>query len=315
MIEEILKNCDEFKNILKEIKSGKPAHSYLFVSEDEFSAKELSRLTAQALLCSDLCGTCENCVKFKAGHPDVKFFPTKDKLLVEESNFIASESFIKPIFADRKMFVIDDFDKSTEEAQNKLLKTLEEPNENMFYLLSTSNPDLVLPTIKSRCFKVVVGRFNEEEIKRALGGNFDELALVLGDGYLGKTLALSKKDDLSQVFDLAKSVVFDLKQSKEVIVYSKKIFEKKDDLELILEVLSIILEDLMFVKTQKFDMLKLKSLRKEMVSVADQYSMKCIAEIEKLIINVKKEIGAYVNPALVIDNFLMGFLEVKYLCR
>jgi len=314
MIKEILKNCKEFQQVLADIKGGRQAHSYLFISEDEYTAKEMAKLTAQALLCPDICDMCENCRKFNTEHPDVKYFPTKDKLLVEDSNYIASESYIKPIFANRKIFVINNFDKSTPEAQNKLLKTLEEPNSNMFYLLSTSNLNGVLPTIRSRCFKVQVGGFDQEIIKKELHGN-NEIALALGNGYLGKTIELSKKTNLNDVFENAKNIICKLKQSKDVIIYSKKVLDKKDDIEFTFEILSAILEDIIAVKTRKFELMKFTNIKEDLRAVADEYSMKSISEIEKLIIQVKKEIESWTNMSLIVDNFLMNLLEVKYLCR
>ena len=108
MIDEILIASEEFQNVLKDIKESKEAHSYLFISNDRFTANRFAYLVMNALLCKDLCGKCENCLKLKGEHPDVKFFPKKNQLLVEDSNFIVEESFIRPIFADKKIFVIND---------------------------------------------------------------------------------------------------------------------------------------------------------------------------------------------------------------
>lgn len=318
MIRKILQDREEFKKVLEDIRLGKQAHSYLIISNDSFTAKEFTRLIANALLCSDLCGKCENCIKLGKDHPDVKYFPKKNQLLVEDSNYIVDESFVKPIFADSKIFIIDDFDKSTSEAQNKLLKVLEEPNSNMYYLLSTSNAQNVLPTIKSRCFKIEIGAFSRDIIEKELT-EFDrdtkEIALALGNGYLGRTIELSKKKNLGDIFMLATNIICKMKSSKEVLVYSKKIMDNKDDILFIFEILSMILEDLIAIKTKQKDVVRLKYIESELNQVADEYSMKCITEIEKLIRNDVKEMKFFTNTTLIVDNFLMNMLEVKYLCR
>lgn len=318
MIKDILQGREEFKKILEDIREGRQAHSYLFISNDSFTAKEFSRLVAQALLCTKMCGKCENCIKFENEHPDVKYFPRKSQLLVEDSNYIVDESFVKPIFADNKIFIIDDFDKSTTEAQNKLLKVLEEPNSNMYYLLSTSNIENVLPTIKSRCFKVEIGAFDKSEIDKELVGldhDTKEIALALGNGYLGKTIELTKKKNLGDVFMLSTNIICKLKSSKDVLVYSKKIMDNKDDIQFIFEILSMIMEDLIAIKTKHRDLIRLKYIENELTQVADEYSMRCITEIEKLIRKDMKEMKFFTNTTLVVDNFLMNMLEVKYLCR
>lgn len=318
MIRNILQEREEFKKVLEDIKNGTQAHSYLFISNDSFTAKEFSRLVANALLCPELCGKCENCIKFKNDHPDVKYFPKKNQLLVEDSNYIVDESFVKPIFADNKIFIIDDFDKSTSEAQNKLLKVLEEPNSNMYYLLSTSNAQNVLPTIKSRCFKIEIGSFPREVIEKelkAVDSDTREIALALGSGYLGRTLELSSKKNLGDVFMLATNVICKLKSSKEVLIYSKKIMENKDDILFIFEIISMILEDLIAIKTKRMELVRLKYIEGELTGVSDEYSMRCITEIEKLIRRDIREINSFTNTNLIVDNFLMNLLEVKYLCR
>lgn len=318
MIQEILRNSDEFQNILKDIKEGKEAHSYLFISSDKFTANEMANLVANALLCPDLCGKCENCVKFQKEHPDVKYFPKKGQLLVEDSNFIVDESFVKPIFADKKIFIIRDFDLSTPASQNKLLKVLEEPNENMFYLLSTSNPESVLPTIRSRCFKVNIKNFDKETIEKelfGLYGNLKRISVAVGGGYLGKTIELSRKENIEALFDLSLSIVTKLKASKEVVMFSKKLIDKKDDILLIFEMISLLLEDIIAIKAGQEELLKFEFVKDELKVVLNDYSLKAIAEIEKLIENVVMEFKSNANQILVVDNFLMNLLEVKYLCK
>ena len=318
MIKDVLKQTEEFQNILKEIKSGKAPHTYLFISADSFSAKQMARLTANALLCNDLCGKCENCIKFLNDHPDVKYFPKKKDLLVEDSNYIVDESFVKPIFADKKIFIIDDFDLSTPAAQNKLLKVLEEPNENMFYLLSTSNVDGILPTIRSRCFKVNVKRFAKEVIEGEIAGVFGDLkriSVAVGGGYLGKTLQLSNRGDLEGLFKVAVDVVCKLKSSKEVLKHSKAIIDKKDDIMLIFEIISLLLEDLIAVKAGKTELVKFDFILDQLEAVKNDYSVKAITEIENLVVESIRSLKANVGVALVVDNFLMNLLEVKYLWK
>jgi len=318
VIEEIIKNSEEFKGILNDILNNKEAHSYLFSSQDGLIAKEMSRLVANALLCGDLCGKCENCVKFKHEHPDVKYFPTKNQLVVEDSNFIVEESFVRPIFADKKIFIIDDFDKSTPASQNKLLKVLEEPNKNMYYLLSTSNPQNILPTIKSRCFKVEIKKVDKQAIENVIQRiqkPVKEISIALGQGYVGKTIEFANMRDIEEIFNLAVDIVCKLKSSKEVLIYSKSLEDHKENILLVFEIISLILEDIIALKLNEKNILKFEFIKDKLHSVLGEYSLKCVTKIEELIKQCVKELSYSINSSLVIDNFLMNLLEVKYLCR
>ena len=141
------------------------------------------------------------------------------------------------------------------------------------------------------------------------------IAVAVGGGYVGKTLDLVKKFDLEEVFSISLDTLTKLTSSKDVLVYSKRILEKKDDIALIFEIISLILEDMLALKTKKADLLKLKFVKDEIKSALDDYSIKAISEIEKLITNVMQELKFNTNMTVVIDNFLMSLLEVKYLCR
>lgn len=317
MIEKELKKHSILLSFIDEIKKKREPHTILFVGGDSFFATKMMEAFAQALLCQDLCGDCENCKKFVSGnHPDVMVFPTKNQLLVEDSNKIASESFVRPIFADKKIFIIKDFDQSTTEAQNKLLKTFEEPMENMYYFLSTTSLEKVLPTIRSRCFKISLPTLSSEEIGSEILASCDkELVLQLAKGNLGKALELSRRKDLSELMGLARSIFADMKSSKQVVEYSSKVLAKKDSFDLLLGIMTTILEDLLAKLCKKDELISLKSQNAVLSSLANDYSVKSICGIENLIQKVQQEREFNVNLSAIVDNLLLGILEVKYLCR
>ena len=192
MIEHIFKNMTFFIAFIN-AQNGRN-FSYLIISE-AFSASVVAKLFAQALLCKDMCGKCENCQKIVLGsHPDVKIFPENGRLLVEDSKKIVEESFVRPIFADKKIIIIQNLEDATEEAQNKLLKSLEEPNDSVTYILTTASPEKVLPTIRSRCIKIQIPPVKNSDVAPFLAGDekTKTLALAIGGGQVAKTIELSK---------------------------------------------------------------------------------------------------------------------------
>ena len=106
-MEELIVQSDDFQTIQNQIKMNKVAKSLLLISKDGDYAFEFASLCAVALLLDGAIKHDENYFKIKSGnHPDVKVFPLKDKLLVSDSEQIVEESFIKPIFANKKIFII-----------------------------------------------------------------------------------------------------------------------------------------------------------------------------------------------------------------
>ena len=317
MIDKELKKHDTLLAFKKELKEKREPHTILFVSGDSLLSEKMMKTFAQAILCEDLCDECLNCKKLLSdNHPDVMYFPTKNQLLVEDSNKISSESFIRPIFADKKVFVIKDFDKSTAEAQNKLLKIFEEPNENVYYLLSTTNIEKVLPTIRSRCFKISLPILEKSQIEKEIIASCDkELVLELGKGNLGKTIELSRKRDLEEIFGIAKSIFCEMKNSKQVVIYANKILAKKESFDLIVEMVCQILEDLLAKICKKEELIVLKSQTNFFELIVNDFSVKSVCEIEKLIRKLQEERFFNVNLPAIVDNLLLGILEVKYLCK
>lgn len=311
--DEIIKTSD-FLALRKECESDKLSKSMLFISKDNLYSFEFCKAVACLIFDGKFDGTTENNQKVYAdAHPDLKIFPLKDKIIVADAQEIVSESFIKPIFAEKKIFIIKNIDEAMEVAQNKLLKILEEPPHNVYFLLTCSNIDKVLPTIRSRCIKTELKRLDDDTIKKLIHGFGDEeLAISVCDGMIGKALDLCKRKDFTSLCKDAVSVLTKMKSSKEVLVYSKKLQAYKDDL--IFEILSVAISDLLKIKAGKKD-IRLSSFEYELEFVASEYTVRALCEIAFLIDGVVKEKFYNVNATLTLENFLLNILEVKYLCK
>ena len=309
---ELIKSTKDFAMLEKETASGNLSQAILLQSQDTFYASEFAKILATLILDKSACGNCENCQKVLASsHPDVKKYPLKDKLLVSDSEEIVSESFVKPIFADKKIFIIENIDSSTDSAQNKLLKTLEEPSKNVYLILTCKSIDMVLPTIRSRCNKIGLSSLDKNDISGFVN---DSLALSLCEGMIGKAVELSKKDNLEEIFENALSVVCKMKNSKEVLFYANKILDKKGDAKLALEIIALALEDLMKIKSGQKNLVRLNN-SSELEEVASEYSVRALCEISFLLDKLLKEKAYNTNFTLAVENFLLNILEVKYLCR
>lgn len=158
------------------------SHAYILpVSGEE--GLEQARELAAAILCEDPghvpCGHCEHCRKVKKEiHPDVlhierevKDGKQKKNVVVDQIRAMISEAYILPNEAKKKVFIIEDADTMNKYAQNAALKVLEEPPEFSSFILLAGNPELLLPTVRSRCVtlheNMEQSPLTEEEEKKA----------------------------------------------------------------------------------------------------------------------------------------------------
>lgn len=311
-LERVIKTSADFKEFQDKINSGSLAKTIMLISKDNDYAFSFACLLSTAIF-----GDEESYQKVMAeSHPDLKIYPVKDRLLVSDSEEIVFESAVKPIFASKKVFIIRDIDKGMESAQNKLLKTLEEPESNVYFILTTTNVNLVLPTIRSRCVRTTLGKLNEEEIKSVIGqGENSALAIVLSEGLIGKAQRLNGKKDLKLIFENVLSIFTNLKASKDLLGYSKKLANFYLESDLIFTCFSQIIEDLLFIKCGKSESVKLKDYRHNLESVQGEYTIKALSEIRELVDKAVKEMMYNCNFIVVLENLILNTLEVKYLCR
>ena len=149
------------------------SHAYILSSADPAKSRALAGEIAAAAVCrspSDVpCGVCRACRKAAAGiHPDIvtvtRLTDTKGRLKreiqVDQVRALAADAVVLPNESERKVYIIEDADTMNASAQNAALKLLEEPPEGVIFLLCASNPQLLLPTVRSRCAELIC---NSEE--------------------------------------------------------------------------------------------------------------------------------------------------------
>lgn len=314
---EIIKEQEFFQKLIEKKDNGDFSNSILFFCEDEETSEKVLILTALLLEYPTFDMFNENSSEFlkieKGIDLDVKVYPkNNEKLLVSDSNEIVSESFVKSVNLPYKIFIIKNFDNSTEEAQNKLLKILEEPPKNVYFLLSARSEEKVLATIKSRCDKIKIVPLSEEEIDKITENS---LAKILGRGYAGKTLKLAKNDELKKISDFVVKLFTELKSSKQVIKFSKSFIEEKNNIDLMLEIMSLCIEDIIKIKCESENLCKLKLYLEELKDVEPEFSVEALCEISKLILKFREKLEYNANLTVSVDNFLLKMLEVKYLCK
>ncbi len=299
------------------LQGGQFPHAILFQSIDKRLNEVALIMTALSINYKTFELFDENSAEYlkvkKGADIDIKIYPkNNEKLLVSDSNEIVSEVYIKPAFHENKVFIIENLDISTEQAQNKLLKVLEEPPKNVYFLISCMEDAVVLPTIKSRCRKIVLEKLPKEKFDALIK---NPLAGMISEGYIGLYEEYSKKSNLEEVVDMAIKLVTDLKNSGQVLKFSSDLMRFKDDMCLIFKIYILCLEDLIKIKTEKEELCALPLYMDALKSVESEFSISAICEISSLVSMFMKKREANVNEQVAVEQLLLKILEVKYICK
>ena len=162
----------------------------------------------------DSCGTCAACTRIARGiHPDVLVLEPGDSgsIKIEQIRDVVDRAAYRPFEGKRRVVIIDEADALVSAAQNALLKTLEEPPSLSVFILVTFRPDVLLPTVRSRCPRLNFRPLSPNEIAGALvarGQTETEARAVAAtaDGSLGRALEASA-EDFVQARDAAQKVL------------------------------------------------------------------------------------------------------------
>jgi len=163
----------------------------------------------------DACGECASCRRIARGiHPDVIVVEPGDMgtIKIEQLRDVIDRSQYRPFEGRRRVVIIDEADAAGDDAQSALLNTLEEPPSASIFILVSSMPDALLPTVLSRCPRLRFSPLSPNEVARALvqdhGYSAQEarIAAAESDGSIGRALE-SQSEDLSEARDAAQRIL------------------------------------------------------------------------------------------------------------
>lgn len=173
---------DLMNTLIGNIRDGKCANAYIFEGEKGLAKHEAARLFAQALVCDDEkyapCCQCRSCIEAKAGtNPDIIFLKKeKDKATigVEPIRAMLTDAQNKPFYARRKVYIIEEGDIVTPQAQNAFLKMFEEPPEYLVFIIVCEHGESLLETIRSRAVKVSFPCVSDDVVRRYIEEKYPE---------------------------------------------------------------------------------------------------------------------------------------------
>ena len=281
--EEVAGQQHVVKTLRNALSTGKIAHAYLFAGPRGTGKTTMAKLLAKALNCEDgigcQCNACKNCVAINDGsHPDVLELDAASNNGVDEIRELIDKVKYGTILGRYKVYIIDEVHMLSAGAFNALLKTLEEPPEHVIFILATTEPHKILPTILSRCQRYDFSKVQDNDIRERIKVilstehvTYDEeavnLIISLADGgmrdalsildqvlaYSGDTLNVSdildifslesKEEKLALITSIAEG------DTKDVLLRLKRYIEKGTDIKRLTNDLLMILKDILIYRT------------------------------------------------------------------
>ena len=295
MFENILGN-DKIKEALKNIIINKNAsHSYMFIGVEGIGKKLIATEFSKRLLCNNEkidCNSCKSCIEFDSkNHPDFLILePDGNLIKIEQIRNMQKKIQEKPIISKRKIYIINDADKMTKEAQNCLLKTLEEPPEYISIILIGNNESSFLPTIKSRCMIIHFEPLKNAEIKKYLQTEFG-------------TDSINIQDEMLDIFQGSIGKAIKLKDRGEEYQSYNKMIQNLDKIDII-ELLNLA-EPLYKAKEEIYEILEYINVLLLKKAKLNYLYTNCINIVE----NTKKRLKQNSNYDMCIDNMLFNIWE------
>jgi DNA polymerase III subunit delta' len=204
------------------IDRGTLPQSLIFAGPDGVGKRLTALAVAQAHNCLrraaagddlpvDACGECAVCRRIAQGmHPDVLVLPAGVNL--DETRAAIEAAGYRPFEGRHRVFILDEADRLSSEIQNALLKSLEEPPASSSFILVTARPDLLLPTVQSRCPALRFGRLPAADLERLLRERFGcdvaraQAAAVAGEGSVARAL-MEASEEGAATRDLVEQVL------------------------------------------------------------------------------------------------------------
>ena len=312
-----------FKNALER---HQVSHAYILTGEAGMGRKTLANAFAMALQCEEgkpePCGKCHSCRQFLSGnHPDV-IYVRHEKVgsigVDDVREQIINDVTIKPYSSPYKIYIVDQAELLTVQAQNALLKTIEEPPEYAVIFFLTTNADSFLPTILSRCTVLKLKPLYDQVIKQYLkdhekvSDHQADVCTAFARGNLGKAIALASSEEFARMQEIVLHLLKHVRdmQVHEMLASMKEMKEANLNIKDCIDFMELWFRDiLMFKATKDTSLFIFKDEYKYIREIADHSSFDGIEKILQALDKVKVRLDANVNFELAMELMLFVMKE------
>ncbi len=308
------------------VSEGRISHAYIIQGEKGSGKGLLSELFAMAIQCeedySEPCMECESCTKaIRGNHPDIITIHHEkpDTISVDEiRKQVAEDVGIRPFSYPHKVYIIHDAQKMTPQAQNALLKTLEEPPEYAVIILTAENADALLPTVRSRCVTLTMRPVCDGDVVSYLMREMKmpdyqaEIYAALARGNIGRAVDMAASESFGE--KMGESLNY-LAHSKEIspdarLDLIRKMAGDRRGIGDYLDIFSLWFRDVIYLKaTNEPDGLIFREQHRHIRKRAEVSSYEGLQNILDAIDKTRTRLAANVNAELALELLFMNIWE------
>lgn len=323
---EIVGHEQIIEHLQNAIEADKVSHAYILNGPDKAGKMMIAKAFAQTLQCEkgeiEPCMECHSCKQAMSGNqPDIIYVRHEKPNTISVDDIrtqINNDIVVKPYSSKRKIYIVDEAEKMNQQAQNALLKTIEEPPAYAVLLLLTTNADTFLPTILSRCVRLNLKAVRDEEIKDFLMKKHQlpdyqaDVCVAFAQGNVGKAIQLASSDSFNELKTAALQL---LKRLDDIELYEmteavKQISEYKLEINDYFDLMMIWYRDILYFKaTNDVNRLVFKDEVYDIKKQAAKSSYQGIETIIEALEKAKLRLNANVNFDLVIELLLLTIKE------
>lgn len=316
------------KNVISYIENAvrqdKVSHAYILNGARGSGKKMLAMLFAATLLCeekgADPCNHCHSCKQVDSkSHPDLINIESLESSIGVDviRTMVNNDIMIKPYQGPYKIYIIDGADRMTEQAQNALLKTIEEPPEYAVIFLLTENAEKLLPTIASRCVMLKLRNIKDTLIKKYLMEKMEvpdykaDMCVAFAQGNVGRAVLLAKNEKYDAIREEAVNLLKNIRNMEfdALVEAVRHIHAYKLDVEEYFDIIMVWYRDvLMYKATRDVDKIVFKEMIPEIKERASKSSYEGIELVLESLEKSKARLRANVNFTLVME---LLFLTIK----
>ena len=310
---------DIIESLKKSLAADSYSHAYIFDGIAGVGKRLLAGLFAKALLCTQSARPCDECISCRAfdarNHPDIIFVSSDKRSIGVEDirDQVGSAVHIRPYKYKHKIFILDNADKMSVQAQNALLKTLEEPPSYAVFLLISTNINNFLPTILSRCVTLKLKPLPVELVARYLADkgieHSDMLSVsIASGGSIGKACRLIADDTFNEQKKEIHDLLNNLPGSNlwDILLLAKRLEKFKDHSAQMLEFMHIWYRDALIHKaTGSSARFMQKDSEREIIAFSERMSFKKLVQGLDGIISAGYSLRYNSNYLLTMEVMLM----------